>query len=40
MSGKLFVVSGPSGCGKSTVIHAVMAQYPNLRFSVDRKSVV
>ena len=35
MKGKLFVISGPSGCGKSTVIHEVMAQYPNLRFSVS-----
>lgn len=35
MSGKLYVLSGPSGCGKSTVIHAVMAQYPNLQFSVS-----
>ncbi|MBQ7254879.1 MAG: guanylate kinase [Oscillospiraceae bacterium] len=35
MSGKLYVISGPSGCGKSTVIHAVMARYPNLQFSVS-----
>ena len=35
MKGKLYVISGPSGCGKSTVVHAVMAKYPNLRFSVS-----
>lgn len=35
MKGKLYVLSGPSGCGKSTVIGKVMAQYPNLRFSVS-----
>ena len=35
MSGKLIVVSGPSGVGKSTVISRVMAQCPNLYFSVS-----
>lgn len=35
MSGKLIVVSGPSGVGKSTIIKRVMAQCPNLRFSVS-----
>lgn len=35
MSGKLIVVSGPSGVGKSTIIKRVMAQCPNLHFSVS-----
>lgn len=35
MSGKLFVVSGASGVGKSTVLARVMAQRPDLRFSVS-----
>ncbi len=35
MNGKLIVLSGPSGTGKSTVIASVMAQYPNLQFSVS-----
>ncbi|MDO4845843.1 MAG: guanylate kinase [Oscillospiraceae bacterium] len=34
-SGRLFVISGPSGVGKSTVIAGVMAEYPNLHFSVS-----
>ena len=33
--GKLFVVSGASGVGKSTVLGRVMAQRPDLRFSVS-----
>ena len=35
MKGNLVVVSGPSGVGKSTVIRQVMAQCPNLQFSVS-----
>ena len=35
MNGKLFVISGASGVGKSTVLKAVMAQRPDLRFSVS-----
>jgi len=35
MSGKLIVVSGPSGVGKSTVLKQVMAQCPNIQFSVS-----
>lgn len=35
MSGKLFVISGASGVGKSTVLSRVMAQRPDLRFSVS-----
>ena len=33
--GKLFVISGASGVGKSTVLSRVMAQRPDLRFSVS-----
>ena len=33
--GKLFVISGASGVGKSTVLGRVMAQRPDLRFSVS-----
>lgn len=35
MSGKLIVISGPSGVGKSTVVKQLMAQSPNLHFSVS-----
>lgn len=35
MKGKLIVISGPSGVGKSTVVKQVMAQLPNLHFSVS-----
>lgn len=35
MSGKLIVISGPSGVGKSTVVKKLMAQSPNLHFSVS-----
>lgn len=35
MNGKLVVLSGPSGVGKSTVVKHVMAQCPNLQFSVS-----
>jgi len=31
----LFVVSGPSGCGKSTVIHHVLRDLRNVRFSIS-----
>ena len=31
----LFVVTGPSGCGKSTIIHHVMRDLRNVRFSVS-----
>ena len=33
--GKLFVISGASGVGKSTVLKKVMAERPDLRFSVS-----
>ena len=33
--GKVFIVSGPSGAGKSTVLHALLAQRPDMRFSVS-----
>lgn len=33
--GKLFVISGASGVGKSTVLAQVMANRPDLRFSVS-----
>lgn len=35
MGGKLIVISGPSGVGKSTVVKQLMAQCPNLQFSVS-----
>jgi guanylate kinase len=31
----LFVVTGPSGCGKSTMIHHVLRDLRNIRFSVS-----
>lgn len=34
-SGKLIVISGPSGAGKSTVIEKLMADNPNMVFSVS-----
>ncbi len=34
-TGKLFVISGASGVGKSTVLKKVMAERPDLRFSVS-----
>ena len=33
--GRLFVISGASGVGKSTVLHEVMTQRQDLRFSVS-----
>jgi guanylate kinase len=33
--GKLFVISAPSGTGKTTLLKRVMAQLPNLSFSVS-----
>lgn len=33
--GKILIVSGPSGVGKGTVLKALMAKYPNMRFSVS-----
>ncbi len=35
MTGTLIVLSGPSGVGKSTVVRQLMAQNPNLQFSVS-----
>ncbi len=34
-SGLLFIVSAPSGVGKSTLIRSVLAECPNLKFSVS-----
>ena len=33
--GVLIIVSAPSGCGKSTIVHRLMEQRKNLRFSVS-----
>lgn len=33
--GKTFIISGPSGVGKSTVLSALLAQRPNVYFSVS-----
>ena len=35
MKGKSFIISGPSGVGKSTVLKALLAQRPDLYFSVS-----
>lgn len=37
-SGHLFVISGASGVGKSTILKQVMAQRPQLQFSVSATS--
>lgn len=31
----IIVISGPSGCGKSTLIHGLLAEFPELEFSVS-----
>jgi len=31
----IIVISGPSGCGKSTLIHELLAEFPELAFSVS-----
>jgi guanylate kinase len=31
----IIIISGPSGCGKSTLIHEMLAQFPELAFSVS-----
>ena len=31
----IIIISGPSGCGKSTLIHALLAEFPELNFSVS-----
>lgn len=31
----IIVISGPSGCGKSTLIHGLLAEFPELHFSVS-----
>lgn len=33
--GKLIVVSGPSGAGKSTVLHRILDNHPDFKFSVS-----
>lgn len=38
MKGHLFVISGASGVGKSTILKKVMAQMPQLQFSVSATS--
>lgn len=38
MTGHLFVISGASGVGKSTILKKVMAQMPELQFSVSATS--
>jgi len=31
----IIIISGPSGCGKSTLIHELLAEFPELNFSVS-----
>jgi len=31
----IIIISGPSGCGKSTMIHRLLAEFPELNFSVS-----
>jgi guanylate kinase len=31
----IIIISGPSGCGKSTLIHRLLAEFPELAFSVS-----
>ncbi len=31
----IIIISGPSGCGKSTLIHKLLADFPELHFSVS-----
>ncbi|MDR2765640.1 MAG: guanylate kinase [Tannerella sp.] len=38
MEGKLIIFSAPSGTGKSTLIHYLLTQNPDLRFSVSATS--
>lgn len=38
MAGHLFLISGASGVGKSTILKKVMAQMPQLQFSVSATS--
>ena len=38
MTGKLIVISAPSGAGKTTLVRALLAQNPNLVFSVSAAS--
>ena len=33
--GQLFLMSAPSGAGKTSLMHALLQQHPNLRFSVS-----
>jgi guanylate kinase len=35
MSGKLIMIAAPSGCGKTTIAKAVLANHPDMLFSVS-----
>ena len=35
MSGKLIMIAAPSGCGKTTIAKAILANHPDLLFSVS-----
>lgn len=37
-NGRLFIFSAPSGSGKTTIVHRLLAQFPQLRFSVSATS--
>jgi guanylate kinase len=35
MSGKLIMIAAPSGCGKTTIAKVILAQHPDILFSVS-----
>jgi guanylate kinase len=35
MSGKLIMMAAPSGCGKTTIAKAILANHPDMLFSVS-----
>lgn len=37
-TGKLIILSAPSGAGKSTIVHELLAEFPQLEFSISATS--